>query len=69
MTRTRAQPDQSSMLCSVEGCTRKWCSDFGRRLCSEHLRSFARKVPPVPVRPPVRPYVEQPDPFDPEELP
>ena len=61
--RARAKPEEqaASLLCSVEGCTLKWASDFGRRLCSEHLRNDRPKTVPIPLTPAVRPHAEQPD--------
>lgn len=54
----RATPEQQSqsLLCSIEGCSLKWASDYGRRLCSEHLRNGAPKT--VPLTPAVRPHAE-----------
>lgn len=62
--RARGNPDQdaSALLCCVEGCGRKWTSDFGRRLCSEHLRGGGSTKPlPLPTRQPERPYAEPAD--------
>jgi len=61
MTRARAKPEeqQSFLLCCVDGCGKRWTSDFGRRLCSDHLRGASATKPlPLPTRDPVRPYAE-----------
>lgn len=36
--RARGTPEsqESSLLCCVEGCTKRWTSDFGRRFCGAH---------------------------------
>lgn len=54
--------DDSSLLCSVQGCGHRWTSDFGRRLCSEHLRGApATKPLPLPTREAARPHAEPAD--------
>lgn len=58
MKRATSEQQAQSLLCSVEGCTLKWASDFGRRLCSEHLRNDAPKTVPLPLTPAVRPHAE-----------
>lgn len=61
MKRATAEQQAQSLLCSVEGCTERWASDYGRRLCSEHLRNDAPKTVPLPLTPAVRAHAEQPD--------
>jgi hypothetical protein len=58
MKRATSEQQAQSLLCSVEGCTEKWASDYGRRLCSEHLRNDAPKTVPLPLTPPVHPFAE-----------
>lgn len=69
--RARAKPEdqESSLLCCVEGCTQRWTSDFGRRLCSDHLRGGGTTKPlPLPTREAVRPYAEPAERDDPVEF-
>lgn len=65
MTRARAKPEQlaESLLCSVEGCTLRWTSNFSRKLCSRHLLNPApaTKPLPLPTREPARPHTEVAD--------
>jgi len=71
MTRARAKPEeqQSSLLCCVDGCTKRWTSDFGRRLCSDHLLGVCATKPlPLPTREAVRPHAEVADRDDPVEF-
>lgn len=60
--RARGTPDQDSsttLLCCVEGCTKRWTSDFGRRVCSDHLRGAGATKPlPLPTREAARPHTE-----------
>ena len=56
--RPTTEQQVESLLCSVEGCTLKWASDFGRRLCSEHLRGDRPKTVPLPLTPAARPHTE-----------
>lgn len=58
MKRATSEQQASSLLCSVEGCARHWTSDFGRRLCTEHLRGEAPKTVPLPLTPAARPHAE-----------
>lgn len=59
--RARAKPEEqeSALLCCVEGCTKRWTSDFGRRLCSDHLRGAGSTKPlPLPTREAAHPHAE-----------
>lgn len=54
---TRAAPNPSAALCSVEGCSRPWSSNFGRRLCPVHAQNppaqaLPRRPVPVPTHEP-----------------
>jgi len=61
--RARAKPEEqaSSLLCCVDGCTKRWTSDFGRRVCSDHLHGAGATKPlplPLPTREAARPHSE-----------
>lgn len=50
---------ETSLLCTANGCVRRWTCDFGKRLCSEHDRilrfadaaAVAQKQIPETLRP------------------
>lgn len=37
--------NESDLLCSEPGCSRRWTSNFGRRFCAEHDPGLAGHQP------------------------
>lgn len=52
------------LQCSADGCTNRWTSDFGARLCSRCLHAgHVRKSRPLPLNTaPAKPYSEPTEP-------